>query len=314
MSQSARIQYIIKNLVQGDGISLKEIAQVFEVSTRQAGRDIEFLRDQLSAPVEYSYISRKYELKGVWESYTNLDERMIIMGSYMKSLFENMPLGSFMEDEIKHALEDGMSSKAKRVLDKVIYRAPSLDLPDYNLFSIISDALGEDVCLRLKYRNLKGEVSERLVEPEKLINYENSWYLIGYDYKREDIRTFHLSRMQEAFSEGANKHTIPRKLIDRYIKEGFGIFIGQRNMDYSIRFTSIAALAVSSQLWHPEQKIESLEDGSIILTVPSYSSTELINRMLVYGQYAEPLSPESFIKEYKERVKGIYDKAFGMKP
>ncbi len=311
MSQSARIQYIIKNLVQGDGISLKEISNVFEVSTRQAGRDIEFLRDQLSAPIEYSYTSRKYELKGVWESYTNLDERMIIMGAYMKSLFENMPLGSFMEDEIKHTLEDGMSSKAKRVLDKVIYRAPSLDLPDYNLFSIIADALSEDVCLRLKYRNLKGEVSERLVEPEKLINYENSWYLIGYDYKREDIRTFHLSRMQEASSEGMNKHRISQRIIDKYIKDGFGIFIGQRNIAYTIKFSSIAALAVSSQLWHPEQKVEYLADGSIILTVPSYSSTELINRMLVYGQYAEPLSPESFINEYKERVKGIYDKAFG---
>jgi len=310
MRLSARLQFIIKRLVQGDGVSLKEIASAFEISTRQASRDIEYLRYQMDTPLEYSYATHKYVLTGLWESYTNLEERTIILGAYLKSLLENLPLGPVLEEELRHTLEESMSKKAKGVLDKVIYRAPSLDLPDYRLFSVIVEALSEESSLRLCYRNIKGEESERIVEPEKLINYENSWYLIGFDHKRESLRTFHLSRMSGAVSEGKNLHTISSGVIDKYIKDGFGIFIGERSRDYTIKFSDIAALAVSSQLWHPEQRIEKSEDGSIILTVPSYSSTELINRMLVYGQYAEPLAPKEFITEYKERVEKIYRKAF----
>ena len=39
--------------------------------------------------------------------------------------------------------------------------------------------------------------SERIVEPEHLINYDGSWYMICFDQKNQDIRTFNMSRIKE---------------------------------------------------------------------------------------------------------------------
>ena len=100
MSQSVRIQFIIRCLNHKGGVSLNEITSAFEVSRRQAARDIEYLRDQMHAPVSYNWKTKKYQLTSIWESYTNTDERMIIMGAYLKSLFAKIKLGKYFEDEI----------------------------------------------------------------------------------------------------------------------------------------------------------------------------------------------------------------------
>ena len=79
MSYTARIQYIIKALIKKDGITLKQIADEFEISTRQASRDIEQLRYQMGAPIEYDKRDKVYRLTQDWSSYTNLDDNMVIL-------------------------------------------------------------------------------------------------------------------------------------------------------------------------------------------------------------------------------------------
>ena len=92
MSYTARIQYIIKALIKKDGITLKQIADEFEISTRQASRDIEQLRYQMGAPIEYDKRDKVYRLTQDWSSYTNLDDNMVILAAYFRSLIEQLPL------------------------------------------------------------------------------------------------------------------------------------------------------------------------------------------------------------------------------
>jgi len=51
MSQFERIAYIDRTLRERDSLQSAEAARRFEVSTRQIKRDLEYLRDRLSAPV-----------------------------------------------------------------------------------------------------------------------------------------------------------------------------------------------------------------------------------------------------------------------
>ena len=90
MSQSERLQYIIRKLNHCDGVSRSEIAEAFEVSGRQAGRDIEYLRERMGAPIVYDAKTRRYHLATIWETYSNIDERLILTGAYLKSLFSKV--------------------------------------------------------------------------------------------------------------------------------------------------------------------------------------------------------------------------------
>lgn len=303
MSQSARLQFIIRCLNHRGGVTLREIADAFEVSTRQAGRDIEYLRDQMHAPVVYDWKSRRYHLESIWESYTNTDERMIIMGAYLKSLFAKIKLGKYFEDEIMTSLYSGISAEVKRVLDRVEYRGQSVDIPNWTILSTVIDAFASGSCLVIRYTSLRDEVSERTIEPGRLICYNNTWYVVAYDYKRDDIRTFHLSRIQEARVTGKRMvHDVSG------LKDGYGIFLSDHLEEYRIRFTGAAARIVSTQVWSDDQRQERQADGSLILALKSSSLEELVPAVLSFGSEAQPLSPQSFVDEYRRRLRALFER------
>ncbi len=50
--------------------------------------------------------------------------------------------------------------------------------------------------LRFEYRDKHGRVTERRVEPFRLVNTDRRWYLVARDVDRDDWRTFRVDRMQ----------------------------------------------------------------------------------------------------------------------
>ncbi|MGN0907025.1 MAG: helix-turn-helix transcriptional regulator [Bullifex sp.] len=302
MSYTARIQYIISSLIKRGGVTLKEISEEYGISTRQACRDIEQLRDQMGAPIEYSRAEHKYVLTQDWSSYTNLDDNMVILASYFRSLIGQLPLSKAVIEEVEETFLSSITKNAAALMDKVIYRAPSISFPNYSVFSVVTEALTKSLCIRITYTNFSKETSERTVEPLRLVNYEASWYVIAYDHKRQQVRKFHLSRIREARLLDERK-TFRESRLD--LDDSFGIFTTGRAEEYTIKFSSRLTEDVSHIVWHKEQRIERFEDGSFLLHVPASTPYELITLVLTYAPYARPVAPESFVEEYRKRVEEI---------
>ena len=49
--------------------------------------------------------------------------------------------------------------------------------------------------VRFDYRRRDGDEAQRLVEPHNLVSAGRRWYLVGWDVRREDWRTFRLDRL-----------------------------------------------------------------------------------------------------------------------
>jgi predicted DNA-binding transcriptional regulator YafY len=64
-----------------------------------------------------------------------------------------------------------------------------------------------------------------------------------------------------------------------------------------IRFDRSWAIHVEEHSWHPSQKLERLEDGSVDLLMAVGGTTELRNWVLSFGGGAEVLEPESLRAE-----------------
>jgi predicted DNA-binding transcriptional regulator YafY len=56
--------------------------------------------------------------------------------------------------------------------------------------------------LRFEYRDKNGKVSERRVEPFRLVNTDRRWYLVARDLDRDDWRTFRVDRLRGATLTG----------------------------------------------------------------------------------------------------------------
>ena len=186
------------------------------------------------------------------------------------------------------------------------YRGTSIDVPDWNIVSTLIDAFSGNLCVEIEYTSLKSETSCRMIEPKRLINYNNSWYVAAYDYKRDDARTFHLSRIKEA--------VLKREKASHDIKlseDGYGIYISDKLTEYRIKFTGNAARIVSTQVWSPSQRLETQDDGSLVMTIKSSSVEELVPAVLGFADEAEPLFPPSFVDEYRKRLSRMAEKNLG---
>src|SRR5439155_3659542 len=68
--------------------------------------------------------------------------------------------------------------------------------------TVIATACRDSECLRFAYRRRDGTDSRREVEPHSLINRGHRWYLVAWDRRREDWRTFRIDRLLKPAATG----------------------------------------------------------------------------------------------------------------
>ncbi len=74
----------------------------------------------------------------------------------------------------------------------------------------------EHFTLRFDYSDRRQTASQRRVEPYRIVNAGQRWYLVAWDLDREDWRTFRLDRMREGMSPGPR--FTPRELTDAQVE------------------------------------------------------------------------------------------------
>jgi predicted DNA-binding transcriptional regulator YafY len=74
----------------------------------------------------------------------------------------------------------------------------------------IAAACRDSECIRFGYRSRDGTATRRELEPHSLVNLGRRWYLVGWDRRREDWRTFRLDRVSRPAATGTRFS--PRRL------------------------------------------------------------------------------------------------------
>lgn len=145
--------------------------------------------------------------------------------------------------------------------------------------------------VRIRYQALAAEApSERTVRPYGLAYRGTGLYLIGYCEMRRDIRTFRANRilsveiLPAAFTRPADFD------LERYLKDIWGIEDGPL-MQVKIRFLPPVARLARETVWHPTQRTEESEDGSVIVHMETRGKNELARWLAGYGGTAVVLEP-----------------------
>ena len=101
--------------------------------------------------------------------------------------------------------------------------APSVGGPtvDARHLTAIASACRDRECLRFAYRSRDGTESRREVEPHSLVNLGRRWYLVAWDRRREDWRTFRVDRLARPASTGVRftPRTLPARDAAAYLKK-----------------------------------------------------------------------------------------------
>lgn len=312
MSQLERISYIDRKIRQKIRFSLNDIANHFEISTRQIKRDIEFMRDRLDIPIIYNRALNSYEYETECKKLMFADQNRLLIYVVLNSLVKDQHYVPLYSEDIVQKVAADVPKDLIEICDKISYGMPHSSIIEPDIFFTVCTSLKEKKAIKIAYKNLQNVESERLVEPEHIKNYEGSWYMIAYDCKSESLRTFHLSRIKKAQLTNESFILHPASYAEElkvFLNSGYGIFMGTQNqIEVKIRFTGRAKQIVQHQEWNKNQKVEEGTENGIEYLDLSFLVTnfsEIIGKILSFGAEAKPVYPNELVSAWKDSIKAM---------
>jgi predicted DNA-binding transcriptional regulator YafY len=304
MDRSERFRRIIRLLKDRKIVSRDAFLADLEVSRATFKRDLEYLRDRMDAPIlwdaeagGYRLASKdgqqqNYELPGLW---LNSGELYALLA--MEQLLEGVQPGLLgphvrpLRDRIRRLIEVGEHS-AEEVGRRIRVLEIGSRQVEPECFQALATAVLSRRRLRIRhYSRVRGESSERVISPQRLVHYRDNWYLDAWCQQRQALRTFSVDVIEQAEILERGAKEVSETQLDRHLGSGFGIFSGARTELAVLQFTPERARWVARETWHPEQDGQYQLDGSYILKVPFSDPRELVMDILKYGPDVEVLAP-----------------------
>ena len=316
MSKTARV-YKIEMLIRNRGhVSFQEMKDELEVSDATLKRDLEYLRDQLGAPIEYSRLDggygfgagyrgqEKHELPGLWFNERELYS-LLMAHQMLSELGSDGVISRHLApllDRIHVLLAPG-EADAKGLLKRIKIISPAKRPVPTQFFEMVGEALLKRQRLHLRYLTRgRSAVSERDVSPQRLVHYRNTWYLDAWCHSRKQVLRFALDAIETATMLDEKAKEISLKQIQTEMDGGFGIFAGEKRQWATLVFQEKAAQWVSREEWHPEQLGVWLEDGSYELKIPFVHETEIVMDILRHGNQVKAVAPSSLVAHVAKQL------------
>ncbi len=299
-----RLSYILTKLSNGDKLSTIKLAKQFETTTRKIQLDFtEYILPLFNDDTIYYDFSEKCYLSKtnfLYKTFLSADELGII--SILKA-----------KSKDKYS-DDDFAIKTNALFEKFE------DSLKHNIYTDISMECFEDKkdeIIQIKNAiKTKNEIEciyndkQRKLQPLKILNLENFWYLINYDLEYKEVRKYHLNSISnikvldtkfefdddiiESFDNAINAYFKPH--IKPFVIE---LFLHQEVSKYFIR----------KPINNTQRVLKTYENGSCDIETYITSYMEIIPTIQKYMPYIVVISPDElsgFIKEnldeYMEQV------------
>ena len=239
MTKTARV-YKIEMLIRNRGhVSFQALLDELEVSPATLKRDLDYLKDQLGAPIQYDrflngyrfgeeYRGQKHELPGLWFSERELYS-LLMAHQLLSELDSEGVISRHLQpllDRI-HQMLGTSDTEAKALLKRVKIIGSAKRPVSSQFFELIGEALLKRRRLHMRYLTRgRGEVSERDVSPQRLAHYRNTWYVDAWCHTREKLLRFALDAIEHAETLDTRAKDVSLKQVEAEMDGGYGIYAG----------------------------------------------------------------------------------------
>ena len=267
LETSARLLRLLSLLQARRDWTSTELATRLGVSTRTIRNDVGRLRG-LGYPVDARPgVAGGYRLGtgGALPPLLLDDEEAVAVAVGLRTAASGSIAG--IEETSVRALAKLQQVLPSRLRRRVsAFQAYALPIPsrgpqaDPDVLTVIASACRDHERLRFDYRAHSGAASRRSVEPYRLVNYQQRWYLVAWDTERHAWRTFRVDRIKPRTPAGPR--FTPRALPpDREIAAQVARGVGEATWRYRARVIVHApASHVRGRLPIPVE-VESLGEG-----------------------------------------------------
>lgn len=299
-----RLLSIVFILLEKKKTSAKELAEIFEVSTRTIYRDIDTLT-LAGVPIVMLpgvnggiQILEDYKVNKNYFSLSDLSTLLLGLNSVSPTL--SMEEESSALSKIKNLIPKETYAEVEKKMSQI-----SIDLTSWasnnqtsKTFKKIKKAIDQSRVIEFSYYDRSMNATTRIVEPYRLIMKDTSWYLQAYCLLREDVRVFRLSRMEHV----ELKDSFEKRELEFQPLSG-DKWIGDRLMMVKLKVDILARERIVERVG--EDSIESVDGDDMIVNFPFVDDDYGYSILLSFDETCECLEPEYVRNKLVDKLKKI---------
>jgi predicted DNA-binding transcriptional regulator YafY len=305
---------IHQSLHSGKFPNATQLARELEVSTKSIHRDLEFMRDRLNLPIEFSPARKGFRYTQKVDAFPTMQITegelfaLVVaekaLQQYRGTTFEK-PLLSAIK-KMEQSLPDTISLNLAEIEQTISFRTRAEPILDLKIFDALAKAVARREQLELNYRKPGAKNPEaRIVDPYHLANVNGQWFLFAFDHARKDIRKFVPARILEIKPTGKTFERSKKFSLEKELRDSFGVHSGEGEFEVVIQFNARAADYIREKKWHESQQLRELKNGGVELKLKLSSLVEIERWILSWGGDAIAIKPKQLVEAVKESAKKL---------
>ena len=310
-------KYFIEDLMNKVNGQLED-AGLKPVSKKQIYDDIKFMKsaDGWRAPIEsYQYGKRKYlrygyEFSIMETPITEMEIEQLETLITSLSRMQGIPLYDWVEELLTNLrLRFGL----KGIETNYIGFQQNRDMKGLRYLTTLIDCVIKRQPITIDYHPFGREVVQWTIHPYYLKQYNNRWFLLGYNSGFDDLSIVALDRIEDiSYSQETFKRNLDFN-FDTYFRDIIGVSIekGKEIEHVRLKFSKDRLPYVISKPIHFSQEIEDEEEG--IVSIDVIPNKELLSELIWFRDEVEVLAPDTLRNEIKAKISNMYKKYFGVK-
>jgi len=295
----------------GRGATPAEIAQAVGMSKRTAYRDLVAIQEELELPIWEEDGRYGLEEKGLLPALrlTQAEAMAVFLSARLMARYADAydPDLAAAFQKLAKGLPEVLAAHVLGTFDLLSQRARD-DATQRTIGQRLTRAWAERRVVEITYRGgtydrTKGTRTARvrpyLIEPSIATR---ALYLIGFDETRGAIRTFKLERIDSVVLTAETFEAPPEGTIEGTFGAAWDIIADQPSVDVVLRFSPSVAARVRETRWHPSERVEPADDGSLTWRARVSGTLEIRSWILGWGADVEVLDPT----ELRTEIAGIH--------
>jgi proteasome accessory factor B len=296
----ARLARVISVLrAHPDGIRTAELARRVDMSIRTVYRDLRAIEEEIGLGVwsdggRWGVLGDEFlpPLK------LTLHEAMAVVISarlMVRYADKYQPDLAAAFEKLEEGLPPALREHVDRTLD-VLSKAPHDERFSRHV-RLLTKAWAERRVVTVDYdparydrgsRPRQASVRPYLIEPSLQTH---ALYLIGWDETRDGLRTFKVERIRDVSLTPRSFEPPEPGAMETALRRAWDIIADQPACEVVLRFGPSVAARVGETTWHPTQRIEPAEDGSLVWRATVSGTIEVRLWILSWGDEVEVVAP-----------------------
>ncbi len=290
-----RLTNIWQRLREGEILSVKELAEEYNVSTKTIQRDF---NERLIHKLPIEKIGHKWKVIDGHNIDKNLTFEEDLVLDVLKELANSM--GNSFGSKAGNLFSKLQNSHENPIFSKIEIE----DISDKtDIIQQLQNAIINHQEITYNFKN-----KQRLVQPYKITTFEGFWYLYGYEVNSQKLKTFYIKDIDSL--QITEKKFIPQAKAITILQNALNIWFEPNSQPFEVRLVAKAPIAkyFERRPLNSNQLITNrYKDGSIELLISASCNIEVIYELKKWLPFLLVIEPQSVANEMLKITKDFLE-------